>query len=689
MKKHVGIAVLLLFALLAGGCGDKNDAANKSDTLSQEEAGLESDTGESAPSGGASDAAKQSDNTQTSDADKQPGSAGLSDGVYLAEFDTDSGMFHVSEACEGKGTLTVAGGNMTIHISLNSKRIVNLYPGLAKDAAGNKDAWLMPSGDTVTYSDGMTEEVYGFDVPVPAIGEPFDLALVGTKGKWYDHKVTVSNPIPLEDGEQGKTADGAGKKSIEELDDGDYRMDFTFEGGSGRAKLLSPASVTIADGKAVATVQWSSPNYDYMLVDGKKYLPASVGGGSVFEFPIVKLDEPIKVIGDTVAMSKPHEVEYTLTFHSGSIEKAADTAGAKPKGQAGAGGLVYEKSLELRYAKNFTVDYYQGGYTLLSTSMDGARFLLVPRGKEAPEDPAKALGLAENTQVVTLKRPLENIYLVASSAMNMFSELGGLSTIRFSGQKADGWYIKEAKEAMEKGDILYAGKYNMPDYEMIVSSNCPLAIENMMISHTPEVVEKLADFGIPVLIDYSSYESHPLGRVEWVKFYGELLGKEKEAEKIFAGQQEILERVSAKENTKKTVAFFYITSNGLAQVRRPSDYIPKMIGLAGGRYVFPKLGDAEEKRSTMNMQIEEFYAGAKDADYLIYNSSIDGGVSGVDELLDKCKLLADFKAVKEGNVWCTTNDVYQQSLSIGYLMDDIHRMIHGKKDGMHYLFRLK
>lgn len=353
--------------------------------------------------------------------------------------------------------------------------------------------------------------------------------------------------------------------------------------------------------------------------------------------------------------------------------------------------LSIEKSMDLLYAENFTVDYYEGGYTLLTTTMDSNQFFIVPEGKETPQNIDALIedAAAKGRKLVVLKRPVKDIYLVASSVMDMFRELDALSTITFSGQKESGWYIEEAREAMEKGDILYAGKYDKPDYEMIVSSHCSLAIENMMISHTPEVIEKLEDFNIPVLIDYSSYESHPLGRVEWVKFYGALLGKEEEAEEIFAKQAEILARVDADEKTGQTVAFFYITSNGLVQVRQSSDYIPKVIALAGGNYVFEHLGDPEQKRSTMNMQVEEFYAGAKDADFLIYNSSIDGGISSVEELLDKCELLADFKAVKEGNVFCTANDVYQQSLSIGYLMEDIHAMLHGKKDTMNYLFHLE
>ncbi len=365
------------------------------------------------------------------------------------------------------------------------------------------------------------------------------------------------------------------------------------------------------------------------------------------------------------------------------VEKAEEQAesgiAAKAEAQAEAG-LVYESSMELCYAENFTVDYYEGGYTMLTTTMDGERFLLVPENGGIPG------GLEED--ITVLYRPVQDIYLVASSAMDMFAQLGSMDAIAFSGQKEDGWYIEAAREAMANGDIVYAGKYNRPDYELIVSKGCSLAVENMMISHSPEVIEKLEEFGIPAMIDYSSYENHPLGRVEWVKFYGTLLGKEDEANRIFEEQRKILERVSEDEKTDKTVAFFFITSNGLVQVREPSDYIPKVIELAGGRYIFEDLGSPETKRSTLNMQVEEFYNGAKDADFLIYNSSIDGGVSSVEELLDKCGPLADFKAVREGNVWCTTNDMYQQSLSIGYLMEDIHGMLRGKEDGMHYLFPL-
>lgn len=344
--------------------------------------------------------------------------------------------------------------------------------------------------------------------------------------------------------------------------------------------------------------------------------------------------------------------------------------------------LIYESSMELQYAENFAVDYYEDGYTLLTTKNDGNRFLIVPEGRETPEN--------LDPDIAVLKRPVKDVYLVASAVMDMFCELEGLDVIAFSGQKEENWYVDGAKAAMEDGKILYAGKYSKPDYELLVSENCTLAIENSMILHSPEVVEKLEGFQIPVMIETSSYESHPLGRVEWIRFFGALLGKEEEAERIFDGQTAIMDRVSADEKTGRTVALFFVTSNGLIQVRQSSDYIPKMIEIAGGEYIFDNLGDPGTKRSALNMQAEEFYHGAKDADFLIYNSSIDGGVSGMEELLGKCELLEDFKAVREGNVWCTMNDMYQQSLSVGYLIEDIHAMLSGGNGAdMHYLYRLE
>ena len=291
--------------LLLGGCG----AGQAADVTSAEStAAAQESTAEQTDSAEAIAGTTEAAATETAQ-DK----AQLPDGVYTAEFSTDSSMFHVSEACDGKGTLTVKDGVMTIHISLGSKKILNLYPGLAEDAAKDGAVLLEPTTDTVTYSDGMTEEVYGFDVPVPVIGEEFDLALIGTKGKWYDHKVKVSDPVA-----EG-TADTFDLSTVE---DGSYTSELTMEGGSGRASIQSPAQLAIADGAATATLEWSSPNYDYMLVNGEKYLPVNTEGNSVFEVPVEALDVPLTMIGDTVAMSTPHEVEYTVTFHSETLESA-------------------------------------------------------------------------------------------------------------------------------------------------------------------------------------------------------------------------------------------------------------------------------------------------------------------------------------------------------------------------------
>ena len=291
--------------LLLGGCG----AGQAADATSAESTVA---TQESTVTLTESTEAAETVSTETTQNEAQ-----LPDGVYTAEFSTDSSMFHVSEACDGKGTLTVKDGVMTIHISLGSKKILNLYPGLAEDAAKDGAVLLEPTTDTVTYSDGMTEEVYGFDVPVPVIGEEFDLALIGTKGKWYDHKVKVSDPV-AEDSREAAN----GSFAMSTLTDGSYTIELTMEGGSGRASIQSPAQITVTDGAATAILEWSSPNYDYMLVNGEKYLPVNTEGNSVFEVPVEALDAPLTMIGDTVAMSTPHEVEYTVTFHSETLESA-------------------------------------------------------------------------------------------------------------------------------------------------------------------------------------------------------------------------------------------------------------------------------------------------------------------------------------------------------------------------------
>ncbi len=398
---------------------------------------------------------------------------------------------------------------------------------------------------------------------------------------------------------------------------------------------------------------------------------------------------------------------------------AGTQSGAAQSGTPDWQDMEATETIPLSYAEQFTMERYDGGYVLV-TIYGRDRYLVVP------EEQAVPAGLEDDIAVI--RQPADHLYVAASAAMDMFRAVGALGNVRLSATDRDGWYVDEVAQAMEAGDILYAGKYNEPDYELILSEGCSLAVENLMIDHSPEVRENLEALGITVLVDYSSYESHPLGRVEWVKLYGVLTGREEEADAAFDEQVRLLqaieqEQAQGAENgqapdtaqsaengqeadtaqsgqasgaseaaqaqpAKKTVAFFYLTNNGAANVRKSSDYVAKMIGLAGGQYIFADFGDEDSHSSTVSMQLEEFYAGARDADYIIYNSAIGGQTETMASLLDKWALLADFKAVQEGHVYCTTQDMYQQSMSIGYMIDDIHKMITEDDAQMRYLVKV-
>lgn len=249
---------------------------------------------------------------------------GIEDGTYVATFTTDSSMFHVSEANQDKGILTVQDGKMTIHVSLQSKKIVNLYAGTAEDAKKEGAELLDPTKDTVVYSDGYEDEVYGFDIPVPVLDEEFDIALIGTHGNWYDHKVIVSDPVPGDDIRKvisdGEDADHADPASVVDIADGEHTAEVTLSGGTGKATVESPAVIRVTDGHCTAVITWSSPHYDYMIVEGQKYEPVNAEGNSVFEIPVPYFDKPLEVVADTTAMSEPHEIEYTLTFDSTSVK---------------------------------------------------------------------------------------------------------------------------------------------------------------------------------------------------------------------------------------------------------------------------------------------------------------------------------------------------------------------------------
>ena len=342
-------------------------------------------------------------------------------------------------------------------------------------------------------------------------------------------------------------------------------------------------------------------------------------------------------------------------------------------------GLTFREETELLYAQCFHLYRYEGGYTLIRI-VDGGDFLVVPEGAAVPDD--------LDGSITVLQQPLNRIYLAATSAMALFSAMDAVDAIRMTGVQASGWYIDAAIEGLNNGSILFAGKYSAPDYEMLINEECDLAIESTMIYHTPKVKEMIEDLGIPVLVDRSSYESHPLGRTEWIKLYAALVGKEAEAAAFFDQQADIIRQLENFENTGKTVAFFYVNSDGSIVIRKPTDYIPKMIELAGGKYAFEDLV-TDQTATSISITMENFYATAVDADVLIYNASIDAPISSIDELLAKDALFADFKAVKEGNVWCTGKSFYQATDIVGEMIRDIHHVLtDGDESAMTFLTKV-
>lgn len=345
------------------------------------------------------------------------------------------------------------------------------------------------------------------------------------------------------------------------------------------------------------------------------------------------------------------------------------------------GGLELESTLEPQYAEGFTIYYYEDGYKVIDVH-DDVEYLLVPEGKETPEE--------LDGEMVVLQMPLDHIYLAATSTMALFDAVDALDQIRLSGTESSGWYIDHAREAMEAGEILFAGKYSEPDYELLLDEGCNLAIESTMIYHTPKVEEMLENIGIPVFIDYSSYEEHPLGRTEWIKVYGALVDKDEEAAEFFAEQAKVIDELKDFQNTEKTVAFFYVSTSGQVVVRKSDDYIPAMIEIAGGRYAFDNLENTESNSPSVNMTMEEFYASAVDADYLIYNATIDNQITSIDELIGKSELFEDFKAVQNGNVWCTGKYLYQATDIVGQLITDIHYVLTENETGeMTFLYQVK
>ncbi len=351
---------------------------------------------------------------------------------------------------------------------------------------------------------------------------------------------------------------------------------------------------------------------------------------------------------------------------------------------------AFVKSMELKYATGFSVDYYEDGYKLITVKEGPDVYLVIPEGADSKvtDRLVKSIG----GKIIKLRQPLDQIYLAATATMCLFDAMDAIDNVKMSSLKVDDWYVDGAVEAMNAGKMVYAGKYSAPDFELILSKGCDLALESMMIYHTPEIKEKLETLGIPVFVEKSTYESHPLGRTEWIKLYAAMLNMEDKAEAIFAEQVGYLEEAEKKEHTGKTVAFFYINSSGNAVARKSGDYVCTMIELAGGKYIFSDLGkDADNNLSTVNLDMETFYATAKDADFIFYNSTIMGEISSIDSINSLSPLLKNFKAVKENNVWCTGENLYQETTDLGQMILEFNRILSGETDGtgLTYMKKLK
>lgn len=332
-------------------------------------------------------------------------------------------------------------------------------------------------------------------------------------------------------------------------------------------------------------------------------------------------------------------------------------------------GHEFISETELLYAENFAIYNYEDGYSVIDIPGSG-KYIVVPEEADVP---------AGAEDMLVLQKPLDKIYLAASSAMSLFSEIDAVDHIRLSGLTESAWYIDDAVEAMKSGNMIYAGKYSEPDYELLIGEDCDLAIESTMIFHTPKVKEMIEDLGIPVLVDRSSYEDHPLGRTEWIKLYAVLADKQEEADSFFNEQAQVIEDLAGTENTGKTVAFFYINTDGSVVIRSPEDYIPKMIEIGGGVYAFSDIQNTGSATS-FSITMEEFYATACNADYLIYNGSIEGEITSIDELVQMDSLFADMKAVQEGNVWTVGKEFYQSTGIVGQLIKDVNLMLSGTDD---------
>ena len=466
------------------------------------------------------------------------------------------------------------------------------------------------------------------------------------------------------------------------IPDGEYTASVILTGGSGKAYIESPCKVSIENGKATADIIWSSPNYDYMVVKGKKYYPVNTEGNSEFIIP-VELEKDMAVQADTTAMSRAHLIDYNIRISmsetaEGEIKDEVEVFAASDMKPLEIPGISYIGTDENEYAKCFKIHRYEGGYDLISVE-DGRNYFVVPEGADEIQN------LPKDTTII--KRPLSKIYLASSAAMCSFDAIGAVKDIALSGTERDDWYIDSAKKAMDEGSLLYGGKFSAPDYEKILSMEVDLAVENTMILHAPKVREKLESLGIPVFIDRSSYEEEPLGRCEWIRVYGLLTGREDEAYKVFSQQRDLVSDLDLESISGKKVAVFSVNTNHQIVTRRENDYFAKMIEMAGGEYLAPK-DSTEDMSSQTTISLEAFYDYAGDADILIYNGAIYDPPGSIQELYRMDDTFSRMSACKNGEIWYTDKSMFQFADKTGTIIQNLNRVIAKGESETEFFHRL-
>ena len=587
----------------------------------------------------------------------------LNDGDYLIDMESSSSMFKVADCL-----LTVSGDSMEITLRMESDSYLFMYAGTAKEAAEDKEE------NYISYANNNAGDQL-YTMPLEALDKALSFASYSRKKEqWYDRTLLFeSSSLPDEAFKEKRY------KTAEDLkiEDGNYYIDVDLDGGSGRASIESPALLLIQDGFSYAMITWSSSNYDYMVVEDDMVIDAEiVDDKSTFVIPVKGFDHKLPVVADTTAMSKPHEIEYTLYFDSDTI-RAADPEGVAPTYK----GMKLKEKIRPDYATGFTIDEYENNIYRINVGND--KYLLVPKMTELPTNIPK--------DVTVIRTPVSNAYIASTSSMDFFTQIEGLENVAFAGAEASKWTDSKVSSLVERDTIHYVGKYDAPDYESLITGKADVAVENTMIYHSPETKEKLEELSIPVFVDLTSYETDPRGRVEWIKIYGLMTGRYGKAirffdsccKKIDAMTQSDGAEASKKDSPK--VAYFYISPKGSVGVRNPGDYISKMIEMAGGEYVPSDIKASKDKTSSsVDMSMEDFYLKVKDADILIYNGTLYGVPESVKDLTSDTALLSEFRAVKEGRVYASEDNMFQATCAAADVISDLTDIINNKASDMKY-----